>query len=201
MPPKNSGTLAEQREKNVKKYMRGRVVDDLVIGTSDLGEVERKVKQDTACYLRAADFSYGYIADVLNVHVNTVKGWFADDELGLPARMVKIRDDIVGGAITHMKSYLLEIIEFQMQIARETSDEKLASTIGFELMDRLGLAKVNKSESVSAATVRQEQAVEITDSTGMLALAANAPPEIQAKLAQMSNDMVSMIAEHAQVQT
>lgn len=199
MPPKNSGTLSEQRERMDRKYLRGRVQDGFVTGTKDMTELERRLKQDFACYMRAADFSYPYIAEALGVHVNTVKGWFADEKLDLLGRVAKIHDDLVGGAINHMKSYLLEIIEIQIEIMRTTKNESLASQIGFEIMDRLGLAKVNKSESVSAATVRQEQAIDISDSSGMLALAQNAPPEVQEKLAQMSQDMLALAAEHVGV--
>lgn len=197
MPPKNSGTIAQQREKVNKRYKRGRAEDDLVIGTAAMTDVDRLVKQEMCCYLKAMDFSYAYMADALNVHVNTIKSWFGNEKLDMAVKVAKIRQDFVGAAMEYIKTFILEIIEIQMQIVRTTDSESLASNIGFELMDRVGLTKVNKSESISAATVRQEQTVDITDSTGMLKIIEHAPPEVQAKMAQMSADMLAMAAEHA----
>lgn len=197
---KTDGTLDQQRARIRAEYKRGRIQGREITGDASLSEVERQIKQEICCYLKAQDFSYAYMADALGVSRSTVKNWFSDSKLGLPVKVAKIRADFVSGALKLMKTYAIEIIETQMQIMRTTDDEALAVKIGFELLDRLGISKVSKSESISAQTLRNESEIDIVDRTGLLALAQKAPPHVQAKMAEQMEDMLSLAREHASLE-
>lgn len=203
MPRKSSGTLEEQRNRIKREYKRGsRNYGGTTVATNaSLDETERYIKQEICCYLKAQDFSYTYMADALGVHKNTIRGWFADPELNLMGRVVEIREDLINGAIKYMKTYLIEIIETLMETMRTTNDEKIVVQIGLELLDRMGISKVNKSESATAKTVRQESAFEITDKTGLLERAKHAPPHVQAKMAEAAENLISLATEHALEET
>lgn len=192
---KNAGTLAEQRDEIKRKYKRGRRTDAKVVrADTDLDDFEREIKQTLCCYFKAQDFSYSYMAEALEVSPHTVKKWFADNEW-MREKVIEIRADLVGGAVKYMKTYVLEIIEGLMHIFRTTDSESIAKEIGFEMLDRLGISKVNKSESAVAKTLREEH--DITDKTGLLALAKNAPPHVQAAMAQRMEEILALGSEYA----
>lgn len=171
----------DERRQIKKKYKRGTRVEKVLRGNDALTTTERLVKIEIACYLKAQDYSWSYIGDSLGVSRDTLKRWWADPDLGMVARVDEIHQDIVQGAIKLLKSYAIEIIEELMVLFRTTEDEPLAAKIGFDLLDRLGLAKVNKSESVVASTNRDE--VALTDPDGLLEKMRDMAPEKQAEIA------------------
>lgn len=176
---------------------RGRARSREVVSNESLDDFERRLKQEFLCYLKAGGFSHSYCADALGIARSTVTSWLDDEELNLRAKIEKTREQMTVAGVELIQSYLIEIIEVEMTLMRETDDEGLASKIGFELLDRIGIAKINKSESVTAATLREQREVDITDKTGLLALAKGAPPHVQAKMAEAAADLVGMMQEHA----
>jgi hypothetical protein len=204
MPRKQPSSIAEQREliratykRSHKRGVRENVSE--VIGDAALADVDRFIKQEIACYLKAQDFSYSYIGDAVGVSSSTVKRWFADEELALSARVAVIREDLVSGAIKLLKTYAIELIEGLMQIWRDTEDDELAMKLGLELLDRLGISKVNKSESKTAATLREEREVSITDRTGLLEAVGNMPPHVQSKMAEAMEQVTALAEEYGGV--
>jgi hypothetical protein len=198
VPRKQAATLEEARNEIKHQYKRGPKRERKVTSEAALTEFEREVKREVACYLKAIDFSYNYIADSLGISTNVVKKWFQEEEM--QARHQEILTDIVSGAIKLLKSYALEIIESLMTIFRTTNDEKLAKEIGFELLDRLGISKVNKSESKMAQEIREthEHNIDITDKTGFMQAMEHAPPEVQAQVAEHFEAALSLAAEHTE---
>lgn len=192
-----AGTLEDQREALRKKASRGRTRNKALTSPESMEEFERRAKQEMLCYFKASDFSHTYCADALGVSRSTITAWLDDDELALRPKIEKLRKDMTTAAVMLVQTYAVEIVEMQMQIIRETDDEKLASEIGFKLLDRIGIAPVNKSESITAKTITQKDEVEITDRTGLLERTRGAPPEVQARLAAMTEDMLSLAREHA----
>lgn len=179
--PRKPASAHEARSQIKRKYKRGTRLDRVLRGASDLTASEKIIKIELACFLKAQDFSWNYIADSLGVSKDTLKRWWADDELGMVARVAEIHEDIVQGAIKLLKSYAIEIIEELMVLFRTTEDEALAAKVGFELLDRLGLAKVNKSESVVATTAREE--LTISDPGNLLGKMRDMSPEKAAEVA------------------
>jgi hypothetical protein len=88
-------------------------------------------------------------------------------------------------------------MEGLMEIFRTTEDEKIAKEIGFEFLDRFGITKVNKSASVVEST--NVQRVEITDTTGLLKQAENAPPHVQAEMAAAMDKLLALGSEYGDI--
>lgn len=190
MPRKAQSAEAVRRDIK-RKYKRGTRMEKVLRGESALTETEKIVKIELACYLKAQDYSWTYIADSLGVSKDTLKRWWADEDLGMGARVAEISEDIVQGAVKLLKSYAIEIIEELMVLFRTTDDEALAAKIGFELLDRLGLAKVNKSESVVATTAREE--VTLSDPDGLIEKMRDMSPEAASEAAAKLEEAFALI--------
>jgi hypothetical protein len=200
---KTAGTLEEQRNRIKRKYKRGARIEKIVRGNDALTDTERTVAQETACYLKAMDFSWTYIGESLGISPNTVKAWFngEDDRAAeLRDKIEFIHHDFVDGGIKLMKTYFIELVEMLMTIARTTDDEKLVLEIFREFADRIGASKVNKSQS--AALVRHEghSTIDITDKTGLIEKLRDAPPEIQQRAAEKMADLMALVSEGAVVE-
>lgn len=187
---KTQGDLTAQRNAIRREYKRGPRKEQGIRGDQVLSAIERRVFQMTACYLKAQGYSYTYMADAFGVSPSTVKNWFLDEELNLAASVEKISKDFTQGAIKLGKTYLIEIIETLMEIFRTTSDEAIATKIGFEMLDRFGITKVNKSES--AVSTRSSTEVELVDKVGLLAHLDNASPEDQAAAAEAMETLLGI---------
>lgn len=192
--PRKEGSVDEIRKKIKREYKRGRKVERKITSEQALTAFERDVKREVACYLKAQDFSYNYIGDTLGLSREVVKKWFQEDEM--KAKVAKIQADFLDGAVKLMKSYAIEIVEIFMEIVRQSNNDETAIKAGVELLDRMGLSKVNKSESIAAITRKDE--IDITDTTGLLERAKSAPPETQAAMARKMEELVAIAQEHAE---
>lgn len=198
MARKTSGTLEEQRAKIKKEYRRGGR-SKKIVSEDSLTAVELAVKKEAACFLKAGGFSHSYIGDALGFSKGVIKDWFEHDAK-MHERVAKIQLDHIDGAITLLRTYAVELVEMLVEIARTTSDEKIALQAITEGLDRMGLSKVNKSESAAVNTNKTE--VDITDGTGLLASLKDAPPAIQQKAAEQMQDLMdtmALAAEHVGV--
>lgn len=187
MPRKTAATLEEQRNAIKKKYKRGKR-ERKVSSLADLTDIEIAVKKEAACFLKAGDFSYTYIGDALHTTKLIVKTWF--EEPSMKERVLEIQEDYIDGAVTLLKTYAIELIEMLVEIARTTTDDKIAIQAITEALDRAGLAKVNKSES--AVTTKSRAEVDITDKHGVLAAMKDASPERQQEVARMMEEALAL---------
>lgn len=186
--------MQSQRERIKRGYKRGAKQQKIIKGESRLTNIEKLVKQEVACHLKAGGFSYTYIAEALQVGPDVIKKWFSDEKLDLDAKVVEIQDDYLGGAVKLLKTYAIELIEMLVEIARTTPEDKIAIQAITEALDRMGLAKVNKSES--EVTNRNKAEVEITDKTGFVEKMNDAPPEVQAAVARKLEEAFALATEH-----
>lgn len=195
MPRKNSaGTLDDQRV-NIRARGRKRLVEKVAGET--LSEFERNLKQEMLCYLVAAGMSRTYCADALGVARSTITGWLDDDELKLRERAAALNDNMLKAGVNMIQTYVLEIIEALMDIFRTTQDEAVAVKIGFEMLDRLGISKIQKVEANRRVTQTHE--VEFSDKRGVISAVKNAPPEVQSAMAEMAERMVAIAQEHGEI--
>lgn len=186
-------SLDQQRNRIKSQYRRGRKTEKRIVGEAALTEVELANKKMMACVLKAADFSYTYIGDAVSMSKDTVRRWFADDPV-MAETVEEIQASFVDGAVRLLKTYAVEAVEMLMELARSTEDDKVALQAITEVLDRIGLSKVNKSESIAAVTKRD--VVDITDSSGLVEKLRNAPPEVQAQAAEHMEATLALMAEH-----
>lgn len=164
-------------------------------GERALTDTERIVKRQMFCFLKAQDFTYSYIGAKLGLTQDVLKKWAQEDVIR--AEIAVICEDFVAGAISYARSYAIEMLEMLSEIARTTDDDATAIKAITEFLDRIGLAKVNKSESVSAQTIREQREVDLVDKSGLLeALSENAPPEVLQQVASQLDNVFSVVAEH-----
>lgn len=162
-----------------------------------LDEFERRLKQSQLVFFKAADFPHTYCADVLGVSVTTIKNWLDDEKLGLRDKIALTRQSMTASAVKMIDSMMIEIVVGLKDIFDSTADEKLASDIGFELLAIMGVSKVNKSDSRSMHLLHQSSTVNVVDKTGLIEKAKNAPPEVQAAMAESVENLVAILQEHA----
>jgi transcriptional regulator with XRE-family HTH domain len=195
MPRKRAASLQEQRTEIRQRYRRGKKQERTVVGDDALTQVEREVKLEIACYLKAMDFGHKYIAAAIGVSTSTLNRWLSDPRAA--ERIAEISADFVTGAIKYLKTYAIELIEMLVELARTTEDDQVALKAICEALDRIGISKVNKSESISAQTIREE--IDLTDKAGLVAALREAPPEVQAKAAEKLEEMIALVGEHGEI--
>lgn len=120
-----------------------RIDIDTEITEADLAWLKHR-----AVILRAGGLTSSQIAGKLNVTKRMVRRWFEDKEM--QTKLAEVRNDIADGAIQHLKDSLIEAAELLMANARRAySLDAFSDSIraAAEVLDRGGLAKVNKSES------------------------------------------------------
>jgi len=194
MPRKRAVSLQEQRTDIRQRYRRGKKQENTVRGEDALTEAERIVKTEIVCHLKAMDYGHAYIARAVGVSASTVTRWLQDPAAA--KRVVEISNDFVQGAVQYLKTYAIELIEMLVELARTTEDDKVALAAITEALDRIGISKVNKSESISAVTNREE--LELTDKSGLVDALKGAPPEVQAKAAEKLGEFLALTSEHTE---
>lgn len=163
------------------------------VGFDSLSPEEQAAKKEAACFLKAADYSHTYIGEALGTTRGTVKGWFEDE--AMRARVAEIQKDYIEGAVKLLKTYAIELIEMLVEIARDgTVDAKTRISAITEALDRMGMSKVNKSQSQVVQTNKNE--VDITDKNGLIAAMQDASPEAQQDMARHLEAALAVAAEH-----
>jgi predicted transcriptional regulator len=183
--------LDEARQRLKRDYKRGPKRERKTENEEQLDAIDRFVKKRIACYLKASGYSYNYIADSLEVTNAIVKHWMLEPES--IAEVQRIQKDIAGGAVNLMKTYAIEIIEKLMTIVRTEQNPRFVIQAAESLLDRMGLARVNKSESIGR--VEHHESVDITDQTGIVEKLRSAPPELQTSIARKMEELDSLMKE------
>lgn len=156
----------------------------------DLGAAEIVWMKDRACFLKAMGLSYRKISDQIGVTTVVVRGWFDDTELR--DRVTTLQTDMVESAKKLAEQYSLEAMQILMStartaIARENFGDAIRASEG--ILDRVGLAKVNKSESKVTKETREEHDL----SSGLFERLESLPIETQQELARLSAEMDALV--------
>ena len=192
MPRAKKTQLEKSRDKIKRRYAAGPRSERVVRGAlpPDI-EAARRIQ---AAYLRAGDYSFDYIAEAVGMSATVVRKWFDDPEMD--KLVAKIIEDQVDGAQALLKSYSIELIEELVNIVRTSDDMETRRKAINDALDRIGLAKVNKSQSVVETNNTDRSVVDITDKTGLVEKLRDAPPEVQAKAAEHMEQLLAIAAEH-----
>jgi predicted transcriptional regulator len=198
VPRKSQKTLAQGREDIRRRYVRGNRINHAIRGDTALTDLEREINMEVACVLTAAGFSHNYIADALSVTKDTVSGWFKNEQHkeSMARRVAQVKAEILSGAVDLLRASAIEIVESLLTMARTTEDEALAARILMDLLDRIGISKVNKSESISAQTIKQTQEVDITDTHGIVEVLGHLDTDQQEQIATHLEAAMAIVSEH-----
>jgi predicted transcriptional regulator len=187
--------VIEARDAQRRKIVRGPRTTSVAQSETKLADFEREVKREMACHFKASDYTYNEIARRLGLGVNTIKKWFQEEEM--QKRCAEIVKDMVGSTMNYARLNAFEMLDIIADVARTAEDDKTAITAACEYLDRIGMTKINKSESLSTQTVKNQH--EIVDRTGLLdALSENAPPEVLHEVAEKLDQAFSLVAEHTE---
>jgi hypothetical protein len=195
MPKKRATTIVEQRRDIARRYKRGTVgksrkarkIDD----ETQLDADALSFKKAYAVFLKASDFPYSYISDNLGVTRGLVKRWFEDEKMQENVR--EVQDDILNGAYNYIKTYAIEAVEGIAEVGRKSPDWKVSLQAWSDLLDRMGLTKVNKSESVQTRT--DEQIVTLGVDEEMLEKIEALPEETQDKIAELTTELQALVED------
>lgn len=156
----------------------------------DIAPEELQWMHTRAVLLKAADKSYNYIGDTIGVTTAIVRAWFDDAELGLRGQVAELQSDWLQAARDLMEHYSLEAVEGLMEIARaSTTDAETARKCYIDVLDRVGLIKVSKSESVV-----DNRSTEKIDGADFFERIKGLPVETQQEIAALSQQMEVLIA-------
>lgn len=162
-----------------------------VTNLADLSHAELEFARAYSATLKATGWSWRYISDSLNIQGSLIKAWADDEEW---QRMVaKVASDVVNGAIDHLNRATIDLVEMLLELARTTLDDAVKLRAIESALDRVGLSKVNKSESKVTNSSREEVAFD----EGFMARLAGMPIEFQTKAAQMMQELDAVLAEGA----
>jgi hypothetical protein len=142
-----------------------------------------------AAILKAVGYSFRYISDTIMVQTSIVKSWFDESELQEKVKLVQ--EDIVTGAVEHLQNHTVELTEMLIELARTTEDDSVKLRAITEGLDRVGVTKVNKSESVVTKSERQE----VDFSTEIFEKMEALPIESQEQIARLAAEMEGVISE------
>lgn len=193
---KTGTTLEEQRARLRKDYTRGSRVNLGVTADAKLDDQDRAYKKDLAAVLHVVGFTHVYIADAVGVSSHTITSWFAEPDVR--ERIALLRTDVLSNGVKLAQTYIGDLLEMLYEIAMNDEDPDRRMKAAHDLLDRVGLTKINKSESASAISLREQREIDITDKTGLVELAKNAPPEVQAAMAENAERIIALAQEHAQ---
>jgi hypothetical protein len=121
------------------------------------------------------------------VQTGIVKKWFQDEEM--QDKVAIVQADIVSGAVSHLKNASMELSEMLLELARRTTDDAVKLRAIESGLDRVGVSKVNKSESVVTKTERSE--VDFT--SDVFERMEGLPLETQSKLAALATEMDELV--------
>lgn len=179
--------LASRGKSGNSRYSRRKLTK--LTDESQLIPAELQWYQNYAAILKAVGYSFRYISDTIMVQTGIVKGWFADEDLQEKVRLVQA--DIVSGAVEHLQNHTVELTEMLIELARTTTDDSVKLRAITEGLDRVGVTKVNKSESVVTKSERQE----VDFSTEIFEKMEALPIESQEKIARLAAEMEGVISE------
>jgi hypothetical protein len=158
-----------------------------VTSADELQPAELQWAKSYAAVLKAVGYSFRYISDTVMVQTGIVKSWFDEEEV--QKRVLQVQEDIVAGAVDHLQNYAVELVEMLMELARSTTDDSVKLRAIESGLDRVGVAKVNKSESVVTKNERTEFGISPESLEKMEAL----PLETQEKIAKLASEMEDLM--------
>jgi hypothetical protein len=151
---------------------------------------ELQWRKSYAAFLRATGCSYQKIASIVHVRRGLVKEWFEDEELQDKVHLVQ--QAIVDNTIKFLNESALEMAQIVADIARlhKMSDPAVALRAAESALDRVGLSKVNKSES--KVTKENKDSLTLSDDE-FLDKVAGLPLESQTRIAELATEMQAEI--------
>jgi hypothetical protein len=158
-----------------------------VTNLDDITKAELQFARVYSATLKATGWSWRYISDTVNIQGSLVKAW-ADDPEWI-AMVEKVAGDIVEGSVEHLKRHSIDLTEMLLELARKTTDDAVKLRAIESGLDRVGVTKVNKSESIVTKKDQQEHSL----AADLFERMEGLPLETQQKIAALATELDELV--------
>lgn len=193
--PRNASTpnaRASDGKKRVASVRRKYKVDTKTKKKLLAGEIEHV--SDMVLVLKLAGYNRTQISQTIGISRGQVAE-FLDDEAA-QAKLEKIRMALPAAALELLHGYMIEAVQTLMDIMRTSEDDATRLKAAESVLDRGGIPKASRKESVNENNNNETTRVEL--GTDFAELIRNASPEIQAQAADMIEGLETLLKTKAE---
>lgn len=158
------------------------------------GEERQKKQMAVLLKVGVPGISYTEIGARLGETKSVVKGWFQKDA-DLKEFYMWVLENLKDGALELMKTYSLEAVE-TLAVLMRFGSEKYMFESAREILDRIGVPKVSRSEIEAEHVQRHEW----SDRDSLTAEIRELPPEYQEEAIKVVERLENLLAEHSSVE-
>jgi hypothetical protein len=152
---------------------------------------EREHLIDMVIVLKLGGYSNNQIGSTVGISRGQVKELL--DEPKTADRLFTLRQNLPGAALDLLHGYSIEAVQAIADVMRGTEDDGLILKAAAEILDRVGIGKVSKSEREIHNT--NENKMTIGAEQGLMESLRELPPDRQEEAAQMIEGLEQFIAD------
>jgi hypothetical protein len=155
---------------------------------------EREHLADMVIVLKLGGYSNNQIGSSVGISRGQVKELL--DEPKTAERLTELRRNLPGAALDLLHGYSIEAVQAIADVMRGTEDDGLILKAAAEILDRVGIGKVSKSQSEIHNT--NENKLTVGAEEGLLESLRQLPPDQQEEAAVMIENLEQFITESVQ---
>lgn len=155
---------------------------------------EREHLIDMVIVLKLGGYSNNQIGSVVGISRGQVKEVLEEPKTA--ERLLELRNNLPSAALDLLHGYSIEAVQAIADVMRGTEDDGLILKAAAEILDRVGIGKVSKSEREIHNT--NENKFTVGAEEGLLESLRQLPPDRQEEAAVMIEQIESFIAESVQ---
>jgi hypothetical protein len=152
---------------------------------------EREHLVDMTIVLKLGGYSNTQIGSTVGISRGQVKELLEEPKTA--ERLTTLRTNLPGAALDLLHGYSIEAVQAIADVMRGTEDDGLILKAAAEILDRVGIGKVSKSEREIHNT--NENKLTVGAEQGLLESLRELPPDRQEEAAQMIEGLENFIAE------
>lgn len=183
---------AELQQKSVKRIRRKYKVALNKKKVYSPGEREHLI--DMVIVLKLGGYSNNQIGSSVGVSRGQVKEILEEPKTA--ERILDLRQNLPGAAFDLLHGYSIEAVQAIADVMRSTEDDALILKAAAEILDRVGIGKVSKSEREIHNL--NENKLTVGAEEGLLDSLRELPPDRQEEAAQMIEQLENFVAESIQ---
>ena len=180
---------AELQQKSVKRIRRKYKVALNKKKVYSPGEREHLI--DMVIVLKLGGYSNNQIGSSVGISRGQVKEILEEPKTA--ERILDLRQNLPGAAFDLLHGYSIEAVQAIADVMRSTEDDALILKAAAEILDRVGIGKVSKSEREIHNL--NENKLTVGAEEGLLDSLRELPPDRQEEAAQMIEQLENFVAE------
>lgn len=157
---------------------------------------EREHMIDMVIVLKLGGYSNNQIGSTVGISRGQVKELLEEPKTA--DRLFTLRQNLPGAALDLLHGYSIEAVQAIADVMRGTEDDGLILKAAAEILDRVGIGKVSKSEREIHNT--NENKFTVGAEEGLLESLRQLPPDRQEEAAQMIEQIEKFVADSIEVE-